>query len=101
MSLKQKFEKTKKKIKENQTAIDAMIIAGCLATAAFGLHVIKRIDAVREDIAEAREDVEMADAKVRAVTDAARHVRETGHSVTFYNGRDEPMFIMTPVPNED
>jgi|SRR5687768_2071224 tRNA/tmRNA/rRNA uracil-C5-methylase (TrmA/RlmC/RlmD family) len=101
MNIKQKFEKAKKKYQENQIAVDAAIVAGCLATAAFCLHVIKRIDEVREDIAETLKDVEAADAKIREVNDAAKHVRETGHSVTFYNGRDEPMFIMTPVPDEN
>ncbi|ASU03945.1 hypothetical protein SEA_FRODOSWAGGINS_32 [Streptomyces phage FrodoSwaggins] len=101
MNIKQKFEKAKKKYQENQIAVDATIIAGCLATAAFCLHVIKRIDEIREDIAEAREDVEMADAKIRLINDSAKHVRETGHSVTIFNGRDEPMFIMNPVPDEN
>ncbi|QAY17156.1 hypothetical protein SEA_MADAMATO_38 [Streptomyces phage Madamato] len=100
MDLKQKFANAKQKIKDNQIAVDATIVAGCLATAAFCLHVIKRIDDIREDIAEAQEDVERADAVIRGINDNAKHVRETGHKITVYNGRNEPLFTMIAPEDE-
>lgn len=100
MNLKQKFANAKKKIEENRVVTDALIIAGCVVTASYSLYVSKRIDETRKSIAETREDLEVAGAIIRDINENARHVRETGHSVTFYNAKDEPVFVMN-APTED
>jgi hypothetical protein len=100
MNIKQKFANAKKKIQESPIAKDAAVIACCLATTAYTLYVITRVDAVRKDIAEAREDLEMADAVIRGINDGAKHVRETGHSITYFNRKGEPAFVMS-APEED
>jgi hypothetical protein len=100
MNLKQKFANAKKKIEENRVVTDALIIAGCVATASYALYVSKRIDDTRKIVAETREDLEAADAMIRDINMNARHVRDTGHSVTFYNAKKEPVFIMN-APTED
>lgn len=100
MDLKQKFTNAKKKIEENRIVTDALIIAGCVGTAAYAFYVNKRIDETRKSIAEAREDVEAAEVVIRDINENARHVRETGHSVTYFNAKNEPVFIMN-APTDD
>jgi hypothetical protein len=100
MNLKQKFTTAKKKIEENRVVTDALIIVGCVATTAISIYVSRQVDATRKVVAEAQNDMTMADAIIRDIYDNAKHVRETGHSVTFFNGKGDPLFVMN-APTED
>jgi len=95
MDLKNKFANLKKKIKEHPVAQDVAIIACCLGTAAYALYVSSRIDEVRKDIANAQDEVDRTVGAIRRIDDAVDHVHETGDTVTFFDGRGEPLFIMS------